>query len=283
MSILKDKKNQLPNERQGIATMELLIALPLIIVAFVTLMFLAQASHVRNSVYQEAYLQQMGRHSTPIPSNDIAMKSGATNRGSIGGSSSCQAINTTLQKSQAQDERAIKHFFPATEAWNVSAFGELNMLPNFFSEDLSKTSEFKIAIFQGTGDPENRPSHFVSPSKDDVKALGISLAATSMGEVLGIDLDQINEFQELLTSLHSIAKVADVSIHDVKKQAERAGKEALEELQKLIEEEIKEKAKSPWQDWDKIRRLQNQIKMIRSALKQFGLAGEKFEEILNDS
>ena len=163
---------------------------------------------------------------------------------------------------------AIKDMFPPTEDWVATTNQNLGYVPRFISENFSKTSPMDGMIFRGTGDPKNRPSGFPSPSKDKVKELAMSWAATMIGDELNINLDKVKEFQQLLTSLHSIAKAADVSIADVKQQIEKARDQAEEDLKKFVKEEAIELAKSQWSiDWDKIRDLRKKISLIQKAME----------------
>lgn len=170
-------------KRRGIATVELLIALPLITAAFATLMFIAHASNQKNGDYQRLYLTGMSRHTLQPPEFDSTQ-------------------TTHLEKTELnQTGNLVSRAFPATEMWDATVSQPLRFVPGNFQQDDWNTTNFSGALYKGTGSPEYRTESMISPPEDRVKALAISAVADSLGNKLGINLSQANRFLELLTAL----------------------------------------------------------------------------------
>ena len=95
-------------------------------------------------------------------------------------------------------------------------------------------------------------------------------------------MDNIADIKNLISAIESIKALADVDIDAILSQAKEAGKEAAKQLVEFVKEEAKELAKSALnRDWDKIRRLREQIKLTRDSLEQLALAQKQLFEILN--
>ena len=134
--------------RRGIATVELLIALPLITTAFVTLMFLAHASHKKNGDYHRKYVTGMSRHTLQPPKFDSTQV-------------------TTLKKMPlGKNQSLVQGSFPDMETWATTVSQSLDYVPGNFEEGDWKTSDFVGALYKGTGSPEYRIAGMISPSKD---------------------------------------------------------------------------------------------------------------------
>jgi len=255
---MKNKKTV----RHGLATVELLIAMPIMAIVFAALMFLAHASYKTNDDFSRQRSTLMSRHTLKPPQFE-------------------QSKTTLLNRLAIEDsENIVKNFFPATESWTVTASQPLDFKPPNFASVSSETAGITGMIYKGTGSPEYRTADLIAPAQNKVEQLGISIAAKAVGKELGEILDAVDEFKNLLTAIESIEKAVDVDIDDVMNQAKQAGKQAVKQLAEFVKEEAKEMAKAFYKrDWDKIKKLRKQIKMIRAALKQLGVAEGKFGKI----
>lgn len=228
-------RNLIPQEdktelqaRQGIATVELLIALPLITAAFVTLMFIAHASHQKNGDYHRLYLTGMSRHTLQPPEFNPTK-------------------TTELEPTElSQAENLVSRAFPATEMWAVTASQPLGYVPSNFQHDDWNTKSFSGALYQGTGSPEYRTEDMVSPPEDQVRELAISALADSLGNKLGINLSQANEFLNLLTALTGSeferlpAEAQDLQVSDLV-ETQQDSTAGFNELENELNNKIKER------------------------------------------
>ena len=246
--------------RHGLATVELLIAMPILATAFASLMFLAHATYKKNDDFSRKYRTLMSRHTLKPPQFE-------------------QSKSVALSRLAMPDsDNVTKKFFPETETWIAASKQTLDYKPAGFESVLPETVETTGKIYKGTGSPEFRTSDLIDPSRDKVEQLALSLAAKAVGNELGQVLDAVDEFQNLLAAIESIEKAVDVDIDDVMNQAKEAGKQALKQLDEFAKELAKELAKT-FVDQSKVRELKHRIKMIRFALKQLGLSEGKFAEI----
>ena len=212
--------------RRGIATVELLIALPLITTAFVTLMFLAHASHKKNGDYHRKYVTGMSRHTLQPPKFDSTQV-------------------TTLKKMPlGKNQSLVQGSFPDMETWATTVSQSLDYVPGNFEEGDWKTSDFVGALYKGTGSPEYRIAGMISPSKDKVKALAISAAADYIGNMLSINLSQANEFLSLLGALAGQPASDDFGQHlrDARKELRKLEeeKQELEDEQQGFEDQLEQ-------------------------------------------
>ena len=68
----------------------------------------------------------------------------------------------------------------------------------------------------------------------------------------------------------------------IRDRAKEAGREAAKQLVEFIKEEAKELAKSAFtRDWEKIRRLREQIQLTRDSLEQLAQAQKQLIKILD--
>ncbi|MDB2686147.1 hypothetical protein N9Y42_02955 [Mariniblastus sp.] len=273
--------------RRGIATVELLIALPLIAVAFSTLMFLTHASHQKNDDYQAKYLAVMSRHDNEAAAAN-SVQSNFANRQSTSKRTASNHSELTQEPSNLVDG-IIKSMFPPTNNLQTKTNQSLSYVPNFVPSNLTQTTIIEGMIYQGIGDPRNRPAGYASPSKDRVGKLAISRVGTLVGNEVGIDLGRIIKFKQLLNALFSIKLGPDTTnaINDVKKVANREIrklKEKIQEMEKTLEgltekidlidltdplkeEELRDLEREVNEILGKTRNLQSDIGKIENALK----------------
>ena len=210
--------------RRGIATVELLIALPLITTAFVTLMFVAHTSHIKNGDYHRQYVIGMSRHTLTPPKFE-------------------SSLVTTLDRIPlSMNQSFVQGSFPDTETWKTTVSQSLKYVPGNFEEGDWKTNDFVGELYKGTGSPEYRTADMISPSKDKVKALAISAAAEYIGNMLSsINLSQANEFLSLLEALVSSqlddlpAGAQDIQVGDLEMETQQAARAAFQELAKQLQ------------------------------------------------
>ena len=146
---------------------------------------------------------------------------------------------TQLEKTQLdQDENLVSRAFPATEMWAATVSQPLRYVPGNFQQADWNTASFFGALYKGTGSPEYRTEDLLSPPKDNVKALAISAAADSIGNMLGINLSQANEFLDLLSVFSGTPAGSDFGQHIREAREEQR---ELEEEQRKLEEEQREK------------------------------------------
>ena len=124
------------------------------------------------------------------------------------------------------------------------------------------------------------------PASDEVKALAIAEAIRAVTEAVDADfkqlLDRMEDIQNLLSAIESVKALADVDIDAILNQAKEAGREAAKQLVEFIKEEAKELAKSAFtRDWEKIRRLREQIQLTRDSLEQLAQAQKQLIKILD--
>ena len=268
-------KNTL-DPRSGLATIELLLAMPILTLAFATLMMLAHASYKKNEDYAHAYITLMNRHTLSPPQFDDPQ-------------------TAKLEKEQTVDRsksssNLVARSFPPTESWTVEASQSPSFLPSAFAEVYSRKTAIRGTIYKGTGSPEHRAAFpeldFVLPASDQVEALGVSAAVRAVAEAVDVNLqkvlDDLEAFKDLLAAVESIKALAEVDVDVIVNQAKEAGKEAAKQLVEFVKEEAKELAKSTFsRDWDKIRRLRKQIQLTRDSLEQLALARKQLIEILD--
>ena len=183
----------------------------------------------------------------------------------------------------------VASFFPPTESWSVEASQPINFLPSAFAEVYAEKTAIRGTIYKGTGSPDHRalfPDIDFKLPLNEVKELVISEAIRAVTEAVDADfkelLDNIADIKNLISAIESIKALADVDIDAILSQAKEAGKEAAKQLVEFVKEEAKELAKSALnRDWDKIRRLREQIKLTRDSLEQLALAQKQLFEILN--
>ena len=269
-----------PYSRSGLATIELLLAMPILTLAFVTLMVLAHASHKKNEDYAHAYLTLMNRHTLSPPQFDDPKTTKLQKEQNVDRSKSSSNSNSNL----------VARSFPPTESWTVEASQSPSFLPSAFAKVYSRKTTIRGTIYKGTGSPEHRAAFpeldFVLPASDQVEALGGSAAVRAVAEAVDVNLqkvlDDLEAFKDLLSAIESIKALADVDVDAIVNQAKDAGKEAAKQLVEFVKEEAKELAKSAFsRDWDKIRRLREQIRLTRDSLEQLAVAQKQLIEILD--
>ena len=122
--------------------------------------------------------------------------------------------------------------------WAATVSQPLRYVPGNFQQADWNTASFFGALYKGTGSPEYRTEDLLSPPKDNVKALAISAAADSIGNMLGINLSQANEFLDLLSVFSGTPAGSDFGQHIREAREEQR---ELEEEQRKLEEEQREK------------------------------------------
>ena len=272
------------NTRRGFATIELLIAIPILTTVFVTLMVLAHASYKRNDDYSQAYRTLMNRHTLSLTQFHDSKTTKLVKETDVDRSSSKSSA-----KSKSSSNVAAS-FFPPTESWTVEASQPINFLPSAFAEVYVEKTAIRGTIYKGTGSPDHRALfpdiNFDLPASDEVKALAIAEAIRAVTEAVDADfkqlLDRMEDIQNLLSAIESVKALADVDIDAILNQAKEAGREAAKQLVEFIKEEAKELAKSAFtRDWEKIRRLREQIQLTRDSLEQLALAQKQLIKILD--
>ena len=272
------------NTRRGFATIELLIAIPILTTVFVTLMVLAHASYKRNDDYSQAYRTLMNRHTLSLTQFHDSKTTKLVKETDVDRSSSKSSAKSK------SSSNVVASFFPPTESWTVEASQPINFLPSAFAEVYEEKTAIRGTIFKGTGSPDHRALfpdiNFDLPASDEVKALAIAEAIRAVTEAVDADfkqlLDRMEDIQNLLSAIESVKALADVDIDAILNQAKEAGREAAKQLVEFIKEEAKELAKSAFtRDWEKIRRLREQIQLTRDSLEQLALAQKQLIKILD--
>ena len=272
------------NTRRGFATIELLIAIPILTTVFVTLMVLAHASYKRNDDYSQAYRTLMNRHTLSLTQFHDSKTTKLVKETDVDRSSSKSSAKSK------SSSNVVASFFPPTESWTVEASQPINFLPSAFAEVYVEKTAIRGTIYKGTGSPDHRALfpdiNFDLPASDEVKALAIAEAIRAVTEAVDADfkqlLDRMEDIQNLLSAIESVKALADVDIDAILNQAKEAGKEAAKQLVEFIKEEAKELAKSAFtRDWEKIRRLREQIQLTRDSLEQLAQAQKQLIKILD--
>ena len=272
------------NTRRGFATIELLIAIPILTTVFVTLMVLAHASYKRNDDYSQAYRTLMNRHTLSLTQFHDSKTTKLVKETDVDRSSSKSSAKSK------SSSNVVASFFPPTESWTVEASQPINFLPSAFAEVYVEKTAIRGTIYKGTGSPDHRALfpdiNFDLPASDEVKALAIAEAIRAVTEAVDADfkqlLDRMEDIQNLLSAIESVKALADVDIDAILNQAKEAGREAAKQLVEFIKEEAKELAKSAFtRDWEKIRRLREQIQLTRDSLEQLALAQKQLIKILD--
>ena len=272
------------NTRRGFATIELLIAIPILTTVFVTLMVLAHASYKRNDDYSQAYRTLMNRHTLSLTQFHDSKTTKLVKETDVDRSSSKSSAKSK------SSSNVVASFFPPTESWTVEASQPINFLPSAFAEVYVEKTAIRGTIYKGTGSPDHRALfpdiNFDLPASDEVKALAIAEAIRAVTEAVDADfkqlLDRMEDIQNLLSAIESVKALPDVDIDAILNQAKEAGKEAAKQLVEFIKEEAKELAKSAFtRDWEKIRRLREQIQLTRDSLEQLALAQKQLIKILD--
>ena len=272
------------NTRRGFATIELLIAIPILTTVFVTLMVLAHASYKRNDDYSQAYRTLMNRHTLSLTQFHDSKTTKLVKETDVDRSSSKSSAKSK------SSSNVVASFFPPTESWTVEASQPINFLPSAFAEVYVEKTAIRGTIYKGTGSPDHRALfpdiNFDLPASDKVKALAIAEAIRAVTEAVDADfkqlLDRMEDIQNLLSAIESVKALPDVDIDAILNQAKEAGKEAAKQLVEFIKEEAKELAKSAFtRDWEKIRRLREQIQLTRDSLEQLALAQKQLIKILD--
>ena len=278
------------NTRRGFATIELLIAIPILTTVFVTLMVLAHASYKRNDDYSQAYRTLMNRHTLSLTQFHDSKTTKLVKETDVDRSSSKSSAKSKSSSKPNSSSNVVASFFPPTESWSVEASQPINFLPSAFAEVYAKKTAIRGTIYKGTGSPDHRALfpdiNFDLPASDEVKALAIAEAIRAVTEAVDADfkqlLDRMEDIQNLLSAIESVKALADVDIDAILNQAKEAGKEAAKQLVEFIKEEAKELAKSAFtRDWEKIRRLREQIQLTRDSLEQLALAQKQLIKILD--
>ena len=267
--------------RRGIASVELMIALPLITAAFATLMFVAHASHKKNGDYHRMYVTGMSRHTLQPPKFD-----------------SPQVTTNFKRTSLGRDQNLVQSAFPDTQIWATTVSQPLEYVPGNFQEGDWETSEFAGALYKGTGSPEFRTPNMISPSEDKVKALAISALVDSVGNKLGINLSQANEFLTLLGALTGNPASSDFDQHmgDAReelqnlreeKQELEQEKQKPEEDKRKLEEELQQYIDQQFgdveQDDSVVNRLNNEIGDLQKRINEFDKQINELDKQINAS
>ena len=272
------------NTRRGFATIELLIAIPILTTVFVTLMVLAHASYKRNDDYSQAYRTLMNRHTLSLTQFHDSKTTKLVKETDVDRSSSKSSAKSK------SSSNVVASFFPPTKSWTVEASQPINFLPSAFAEVYVEKTAIRGTIYKGTGSPDHRALfpdiNFDLPASDEVKALAIAEAIRAVTEAVDADfkqlLDRMEDIQNLLSAIESVKALADVDIDAILNQAKEAGREAAKQLVEFIKEEAKELAKSAFtRDLEKIRRLREQIQLTRDSLEQLALAQKQLIKILD--
>jgi len=253
--------------RQGIATVELLIALPLIATAFVTLMFLAHSSHKKNGDYQRQYVTGMSRHTLQPPKFNNSQATIQLEKDTLG-------------------QNLVQGAFPETEIWTTTVSQPLDYVPGSFDEIDWKTSDFAGALYKGTGSPDYRTENMISPSKDKVKALAISATADFVGNMLNSNFGQANEFLSLLSAFSGTAANSNFSqpMQEAKKQLQELRQEQRtkqDELDSRKSELQTERNKGESQDPVEVDRLAKEVELLAEQVGDLQREFENARKIVN--